>query len=425
MKEPLSEGILQNMKAKKKKRRQRRSSALGILLLVLLLTAGVVFAAIHMKDALMQPPTTAIVQESSLGNYYDGMLVVARNEKLVTTENKTRIDFEADEGSKVMRSGTICKVYSSGYNQTEINRLQSCRDEIEAYHTNQVMRTYVDAALDSENAAIDALAQQVRTLVHGRGVGSLSSIQKQLESALNSRKNYLRQKYPDDQELSQLYKMENDQLKKIQSWTTTYTADEDCLVSFYTDGYEEFVNSRTYGTLTPTDVKNVIRGVPPDMDTVSKGNDAIFRTGIEDEWYALFLCSDPDWNPVVGEVYRMQLTGFENYIVDAKIMSFSRIGKDLLLRMRIDGNVEPVLNIRTCDATVGDFVFGVRVPVDALYSLRDEKTGKESIGVVVLEGGVQTFVEVIVISYTDEDTAFVRPVLSGSPLEAGKTVMLF
>lgn len=413
------------MKAKKKKRKQKRNAAWGMLLLGILFVAGVVFAAIKVKDILSVPATTAIVQESSLGNYYDGTLVIARNEALVSTENKTRIDFIADEGSRVNRSGVICKVYSSGYNQTEINRLQTYRDQIESYHTNQVMSTYVDAALDSENATIDALAQQVRTLVHGRGVGSLTSIEKQLESALSSRKNYLRQKYPDDQELSQLYKVENDQLKKIESWTTTYTAEEDCLVSFYTDGYEEAVNSKTYGTLTPSDVRNVIRGVEPNMDTVSKGNDAIFRTVIEDEWYALFLCSDPDWNPVVGETYRMQLTGFENYIVDGKIMSFSRIGSDLLLRMRIESSVEPVLNIRTCAATVGDFVFGMRVPVDALYNLRDEQTGKESIGVVVLDGGVQTFVEVIVVSYPDEKTAFVRPALSGSPLEAGKTVLLF
>ena len=47
------------------------------------------------------------------------------------------------------------------------------------------------------------------------------------------------------------------------------------------------------------------------------------------------------------------------------------------------------------------------------------------IGVVVLDGGVQTFVPVTVVSYLDESTAFVRPTLTGSPLEAGKTVMLF
>lgn len=413
------------MKSKKKKRKQKRGSSLGVFVLLMLLISGIVFVSLKLKDVFIEPATTAIVQESSLGNYYDGTLVIARNETLVSTENKTRIDFVAEEGSRVSRSSVICKVYSSGYNQTEINRLQTYRDQIESYHTNQVLRTYVDAALDGENAAIDALAQQVRTLVHGRGVGSLGSIEKQLESALTSRKNYLRQKYPDDQELSQLYKVENDQLKKIESWTTTYIAEEDCLVSFYTDGYEEAVNSRTYASLMPADVKNVIRGIAPNLDTVSKGNDAIFRTVVEDEWYALFLCSDPDWNPVVGEVYRMQLTGFDNYLVDGEIMSFSRIGNDLLLRMRINGSVEPVLNIRTCSATVGDFVFGVRVPVDALYSLRDEQTGKDAIGVIVLDGGIQTFVEVIVISYPDERTAFVRPVLSGSPLEPGKTVMLF
>ena len=412
----------------KKKRRKNRSQGGGMIIAVLaavVLLVGVVFAAWQLKDFLVEPATTAIVEGSTLGNYYDGKLVIARNESLVTTENKTRIDFVAEEGSKVSRSSVICKVYSSGYNQTEINKLQNYREEIQAYHSSQVLNTYVDAALDSENAAIDALAQQVRTLVHGRGVGSLSSIQKQLESALTSRKNYLRQKYPDDQELAQLYKVENDQLKKIESWTTTYTAEEDCLVSFYTDGYESVINSRTYGTLTPADVKNVIRGLAPDIGTVEKGNDAVFRTIIEDEWYALFLCNNPDWNPVVGEKYQMQLTGFDHWVVEGEIMSFTRIGKDLLLRMRILDDVKPVLNIRTCDATVGDFVSGVRVPVDALYNYKDPNSGKEAMGVVVLDGGIQTFVEAIVISYPDENTAFIRPAMNGSPLEPGKTVMLF
>ena len=205
------------MKSKKKKRKQKNGSAILVVLFSVVILIGVVYAAWQIKDLLIEPATTAIVEGSTLGNYYDGKLVIARNEELVTTENKTRIDFVAEEGSKVNRSSVICKVYSSGYNQTEINRLQTYREEIQAYHSSQVLNTYVDAALDSENATIDALAQQVRTLVHGRGVGSLSSIQKQLESALSSRKNYLRQKYPDDQELAQLYKVENDQLKKIES----------------------------------------------------------------------------------------------------------------------------------------------------------------------------------------------------------------
>ena len=409
------------MSAKKKKKKKNRAGSVLLRLLVLLvflLLAGV--ALWQLRGVFSGNATTAIVRADTLGNSYSGTLVIARNERTYSTENKTRMDFVAGEGSRVARGGVICKVYTSGYNQTEINRLRTYRTEIQNYHVNQVLSTYVDAALDSENEEISQLAQQVRTLVQGRGVGSLSNLEKQLESALTVRKNYLRQKYPDDQTLSELYKVENDQLKKIESWTNTFVADEDCLVSFYTDGFESTVNSVTYSKLTPSDVRSIIRGVVPSGSTAQeRGSAPIYRTIIEDEWYALFLCTDRDWNPVVGEEYRMNLTGFDNYVIHSVVESFSRIGGDLLLRMRVRSSVEPVLNIRTCGATVGDFVSGVYVPINALYTMNN------MIGVVVLDGGMQTFVEVTVISYSDDNTAFVRPTLSGSPLEAGKTVMLF
>ena len=404
----------------KKRKKKKKGSGIVRLVVVLLIVAVLGVVAWQLRGMFAGSATTAIARSDSLGNYYSGTVVIARNETLYETENMTQIDFVAEEGSRVNRTGVICRVYSSGYNQTEISRLQTYREEIQNYHVNQVLSTYVDAALDSENEEIAALAQQVRTLVQGSGVGSLTNLEKQLESALTVRKNYLRQKYPDDQTLSELYKVESDQLKKIESWTTTYTAKEDCLVSFYTDGYENTVNGNTYQTMSPSEVRNVIRGVAPEQSTVSRGSDPLFRTVIEDEWFALFLCTDRDWNHVVGEAYQMKLEGFDNYVVKAKVESFSRIGNDLLLRMSVrDQSVEPVLNIRTCGATVGDFVSGVRVPMNALYA-HDNR-----MGVIVLESGVQVFVEVTVISYSDDGTAFVRPTLEGSPLQAGKTVLLF
>lgn len=409
------------MSAKKKKRKKKSSGSLLlrlILLLVVLVLIGI--GALQLRGFVSTNATTATAQSDALGKYYQGTMVIARNEKLYETENKTSVDFVASEGSKVSRSSVICKVYSSGYNQTEINRLQTYREEIQNYHVNQVLNTYVDAALDRDNDEIASLAQQVRTLVQGRGVGSLTNLENQLESALSVRKNYLRQKYPDDQNLSELYKVENDQLKKIESWTTTYTATEDCLVSFYTDGYENMVNANTYAGLTPGDIRSVIRGIMPEQATAAaRGSEPIFRTVQEDEWYALFLCTDRDWNPVVGEEYQIKLSGFDNYVLFGQVQSFTRIGGDLLLRMRVASSVEPVLNIRTCGATVGDFVSGVYVPINALYTLDN------MIGVVVLEGGTQTFVPVTVISYPDDKRAFVRPTLTGSPLEDGKTIMLF
>lgn len=405
--------------AKSRARKKRRGFRGLRIFLALVLLAVLGLAGWQLRGTFSQNATTAVVRGSTLGNYYSGTLVVARDEQLIERENATSIDFIAEEGSHVTRSSVICKVYSSGFNQTEINRLNTYREEIQSYHVSQVLSAYVDAQLDSYTSEISSLAQQVRTLVQGRGVGNLGNLEKQLEGALNVRKNYLRQKYPDDQTLAELYKVENDQLKKIESWTTTYTADRECIVSFYTDGYESTVNSSTYSSLTPSDVKGVIRGVAPEQSTVSRGSDPIFRTVAENIWYALFLCQDRNWNPVVGQRYSMQLEGFDNYVVEGIVESFTRIGSDLLLRMRVDSSVEPVLNIRSCAATVGDFVSGLSVPMSALYTYDNQ------IGVVVLDGGVQTFVGVTVISYEDEDTAFVRPTLSGSPLENGKTVMLF
>ena len=423
------------MSANKKKRKKKKKNSIfpafvraAVILIVLALIGVGVW---KLRGYVSENATTAIARGDVLGNNYQGTLVIARDESVYETENATRIDFIAEEGSRISRSNVICKVYSSGYNQTEINKLNTARSEIQEYHINQVLSTYVDAALDSENEEIASLARQVRTLVQGRGVGSLTNLEKQLESSLNVRKNYLRQKYPDDQTLSELYKVENDQLKKIESWTTTHTATEDCIVSFYTDGYERVINANTYASLSPQQVRAVAKGVSPEQvnnmgiddskkkDSLSRGMNAVFRTISEDEWYALFLCTDKDWNPVVGEVYSMWLTGFDNYEVKARVESFSRIGGDLLLRMRIDAKVDPVLNIRTCGATVGDFVTGVHVPINALY------TYENMIGVVVLEAGVQTFVPVTVITYPDENSAFVRPTLPNSPLSAGKTVMLF
>ena len=418
---------MRRMAGKKKKigaaqkRRQQKAARhrLRNLLLVLFIAAAA-FGVYSVKKHLDENATTAVAHESALGNTYTGVMVIARNEKLFEAENNSTVDFVASEGAKVKRADTICKVYSSGYNQTEISRLQEYRDEIQTYHVNQVFSNYVDAALDSENKEIASLSRQIRTLVLGRGVGSLSNLEKQLSSALSSRKSYLKQKYPDDQALNELYKEENDQLKKIESWTTTYTATEDCLVSFYTDGFESTVNANTYSTMTTDDVRAVAKGIVPEKSSVSKGSMSIYRTVQEDEWFVLFLCQDRDWNPVVGESYQIQMSGFEGVTVPAVVESFSRIGSDLLLRMRVTQySVEPVLNIRSCNATVGDFVSGIRVPVRALYMLDG------TMGVVVQDGGMQTFVAVTVLSYPDSETAFVRPTLTGSPLTDNKTVLLF
>ena len=401
-----------------KKRRQRRR-LLKMLAVLIVLSAAIVAALILLPPLFSQKKTSVMPQSIVDAQMFSGTLVIAREETTRETESNTSIEFVASEGAKLSRSDVICKVYSSGYNQTEINRLESYRDEIRAYHINQVFSSYVDAALENENSTISELAQQVRVLVQGKAEGSLSNLERQLGSELSARKSYLKAKYPDDQTLSELYKVENDQLKKIESWTTTYSATEECLVSFYTDGYEATINSTTFSELTPADIRNVIRGVAPEQSMVARGNKSIYRTVNPNVWYALFLCQDKDFNPVRGLDYQIVLEGFEDYPVTGRLDSFTQIGSDLLLRLRVSQNVSPVLNIRTCKASVGNTVMAYSVPVEALY----EPDGLHKY-VIVLSGGQQVAVEITELNRLPDGTVYVNPILPNSPLNGQNTVLL-
>ena len=113
-------------KKKKKKKNSRRSALVPVILILIVVMVALV-AVWQLRGVIGSNATTARAVARTMGNSYSGTVVIARNERLYETENKTSIDFVAAEGSHVSRSGVICKVYSSGYNQTEINRLQTYR----------------------------------------------------------------------------------------------------------------------------------------------------------------------------------------------------------------------------------------------------------------------------------------------------------
>ena len=400
-----------------KKRRKKRRVAFRFYVFLFVVLCGFLYACYLVVGGMFEK--TAVITAGNMGNQYHANAVIVRNETLTSAEGLTSITYYADEGEVVYKGNKIAEIYSTGYSQTDMNKLLNIRSQIKAQHKALAASSYTDLQLDRMNTNVLSIAADIRSVARKEATGNLLNLMRQMDTAMANRQSYLKTKYASDQNLSNLYRDESSLLKKIASWTITYIADSDCIVSFYTDGYENSVNSSTYGTLNPSDVRAVIRGAMPEQSTVSRGSDPIFRTVIEDEWYALFLCQDRDWNPVVGETYQMQLTGFDDYVIPAQVVSFTRIGSDLLLRMHVSQSVEPVLNIRTCDASVGDFVTGYSVPINALYTMDN------MIGVVVADGGAQTFVGVTVISYPDADTAFVRPTLDGSPLTDGKTILLF
>lgn len=407
-----------NTRSRRPVRKRRRFVVKKRFFVFLALLALIIFLLVRMFGSPSSTADTAIVQQSTTGNQYVGDIVIVRNETLYDAEGVTRIDYITEEGARVYKGEAICTVYSAGYSETEINKLETYRQKIQQYHKESIMSREVDTQLEKLDDLVSSYALQIRMLVQGEGQGSLNNLQKQLTSALSSRQTYMKQKYPEDLTLSTLYQDESTQLKRIESWTTTHTATEEAIVSFYTDGYESTVNAQTFDQLTLAQAKAVLSGQTLETDVVSRGRQAVYRTVRPDQWYAILITKEKEWNPVVGQTYLMQLDGFENYLVNVTVDSFSRSGSELMVRLEVNSSVEPVLSIRTCRVAIGESVTGLSVPNRALLAQQG------MIGVVVSDMGVDTFVPVEVITY-DDATAVVTPILSGSPLQAGKTVRLF
>ncbi len=357
------------------------------------------------------------IGSGSLAANHAGDCLIVRNEVPYDAEGVTTVVYDADEGSNIVRGDYICKVYSSGYSTREMNTLQNYRSDIRNYQKGLIeAETTYDAKLNQVTSKVLTSAKSVRDLIGGAR-GSLENQEELLGQAVAERQKYMKQKYASDQRFSRLFDDELSQTQRIDSWTKQYTATSSGVVSFYSDGYEYGLTGANYTTFEPRAVRNMINGAAPEKSTAQKGKTTIYRMVENGEWYVLFLSKDTDWNPVKGQVYQLQLERFENTAVYAEVVNFTRSGGELLVRLKVNSDVKPVLYMRTCGAVLGESMSTLRVPERAIYT-QDGMTG-----VVVVDGNTESFIPVEVIHY-DNGNAYFKAIQQGLLFE-GMTVMLF
>ena len=357
------------------------------------------------------------ITSGSLSANHAGDCLIVRNEVPYDAEGVTSVVYIADEGSAVVRGDQVCKVYSSGYSTREMTTLQNYRTTIRDYQKELIeSETTYDAKLNRVTSDVLTYAKAVRDLIGGAR-GSLENQEEKLSEAVEIRQDYIRSKYASDQRFSRLFDDELSQTQRIDSWTKIHTATTSAVVSFYSDGYEYGLTGENYTTFDPKQVRDMINGSAPDKTTAQKGKTTIYRMVEDGEWYVLFLSDDTDWNPVNGQIYQLQLERSENTAVYAEVVNFTRSGGELLVRLKVNSNVKPVLYMRTCGAILGENVSTLCVPERAIY-IQDDMTG-----VVVVDGSTESFIPVNVI-HTENGNAYFQAVQQGFLFE-GMTVLLF
>ena len=183
--------------------------------------------------------------------------VIVRDETVASYAGVTRIAYVAAEGSLVQEGDEIAYVYSAGYSEREMERLESTRQQIQEYH-KELLSNIVDSQLETLDEEVLTRALDLKALVSGESRGNLLNLTRQLESAMLTRQEYLRQNKREDLRLNQLYEEESSHLNAITSWRTTETASRTGVVSFYMDGYEELLTVDNAPLLTASDVKNIL-----------------------------------------------------------------------------------------------------------------------------------------------------------------------
>ena len=392
----------------------KRMSVPQIMLIVLVLA----FALWYLVTTLT-PATSpyATITAGVIGSRYTGDCLIVRDEIPFDAEGVSSVDYIAEEGSLVSRGTTVCNVYSSGFSTREMITLQDYRDQIKEYQIKLLKaEVNTDARMEKLEADVMTRAREVRELIGGAR-GNMNNQESLLATAIKARQNRLKELYSEDQRMTRLYDDEQSQLQRISSWTKQYGAQGEGLVSFYSDGYEYGLTITNYDQFNPSQVRSMLNGQKPTDDLASKGKTTIYRLVRDNHWVVLMLIKDSNWNPVEGAIYELKLENFKDTMVQARVVSFTRTGGELEVRLDIQAPVQPVLYIRTCTGVLGDSVTSLTVPAKALY------TQDNMPGVVVMREGYEFFVPVNVIDKRD-GMVFISAIQQGALYE-GDTVRLF
>jgi len=392
----------------------RRMSVPQVMLIIVVLG----FAAWYLITALTpQASPYATITAGVIGSRYEGDCLIVRDETPFDAEGVTSVDYVAEEGSQVSRGTTICNVYSSGFSTREMTTLQEYRDQIKEYQMKLLKaRVTTDSYMEKLEADVMTRAREVRELIGGAR-GNMNNQEALLATAIQARQNRLKELYSEDQRMTRLYDDEQSQLQRISSWTKQYGASGEGLVSFYSDGYEYGLTTTTFDQFTPAEVRAMVNGRKPTDDMSMKGKTTIYRLIRDGHWIVLMLIRDSNWNPVEGAEYELRLENFKDTTVRARVLSFTRTGGELEVRLDVNSEVQPVMYIRTCMGVLGDSVSSLTVPEKAIY------TQDNMPGVVVVDGEYQFFIPVNVLDRRD-GMVFISAIQQGVLFE-GQTVRLF
>ena len=391
-------------------RRRRRVTGRFYIFLLILLVIAFLIVRPHINfgsnEAVIMTAQSEFSQEMDC--------VIVRDETVTMAESAARLEFLAAENTLVNKDETIAYVYTAGYSEGLLEKLEETRGKIQDYHKNVILNNIKDSNLERYDTIVDMMVLQFKQLVNHESKGSLLTVSRQLETSMVNRQEYLRQNKREDTKLTKLYDEENTRMGSIQSWRKVENAKQTGVLSFYTDGYESDLTPATLPSLSPADIRMVLNGQKL-SDSKSKST-PIYRIVNQNLWYVALVSDASTWNPVVGQDYYLQMKGFEDLAYNAKVTSVQKENNTVLAVFEINDPIGPLIYQRTGKAIMSTTFSGLSVVAEAI----DVQNGQTGVWLYDVPGG--TFVPVEVLS-SDGANALIQP-LAENALGIGQRVLI-
>lgn len=394
---------------KKKRRRARKrrtfSWRVPILILVgLVIAAAAFFAFIYFNG------TEATAESGAMQFMLNNKsTVIIRSESLYTASEHIRIDYLKEEGDRVSAGDKLAVVYKLGYSDELMQTLLNAREAVYAAQMERLGATK-DSRLEEMNGAIDAIKADIRDSVMLSSGEDLQGLNRRLDTLLKERMEYLRGKVQETENLRALYAEVEKQEGLISTWTEEVTAQNNGVVSYYFDGYEQALTSSKLNMISADLIKRALK----ETGTSKWNNDdktRVCRVVNTGKWYAAFVTDEKDLTRAAeGVQYQVDFHGYGIYTGTALEPVIS--GSSIVNILEFDEELGGLIEARTVKADITAPVSGVSVKSKAVTF----DHGKAFVKLVT--GDDRRSVRVDVLAH-DGDTAIVRAYESGDVLIEG------
>ena len=368
---------------------------------LMLVTAIVLFI---FRDSLFGSGEIAAVYESTASDIRTAQAVIVRDEQLASAKQVSRVEFIAEERTLVNTGDPVAYVYSLEYSEKLIRELSNTRKNIQQYH-NVLLGNELDSTLEVKDLTVKQMTLDLKNLVQNSASGNFLKLVDQLQAAMEDRRQYMSSTMRSDARLIKYYDEEKQKISAIDSWRKEVASPSGGVVSFYLDGYESALNTGMINSLNIDQLKKVLAGEKLSSSAARSETD-VFRVVNQNNWSLMVLSSDTGWNPVVGQTYSFQMTGFEDLVYTGTVARIQKSGSTIMAQLNVTDPIGPLMYQRSGSVALGANLTGLRVPSEAVVRQNDQT------GVLLYDVPGGTFIPVEVLS-DDGKNALILPLVEG------------